>query len=134
MSDEGHAFVKRYSPYTGNTWWFHYVMGDLANRQYDYLIFISDRKLAEEWPLTRSTCTRSRGLLLVDGFLTPVDDRGGPGKPRIYRFEFRDHEEMRLDNPRHHEAGSKSPASWWTNPRQGDAGTRVKRRAWQARN
>jgi hypothetical protein len=94
MSDEGRAFVKAHSPYVGNNWWFHYVMGDLANAQHDYEIFISDQRLAREWPLTRSTCTRARQQLIADGYLESLAESTAPGRPRRYRFTFKGAEAM----------------------------------------
>lgn len=121
MSDEGRAYVKAHSPYTGNAWWFHYVMGDLANWQHDYEIFVSDARLAQEWPLTRSTCTRARQQLITDGYLQPLDESTAPGRPRRYRFVFKGAEGMAKGgdaNAPHGEARQGKTAP------HGDAGTR----------
>lgn len=110
MSDDGRAYVKEHSPYKHTTFWFHFVMGDIANAQHGYEIFVSDRRLAQEWPFTRGGATRARQELLKDGYLTVLDEAGGPGKPRTYRFEFKGAEHMRriVENPRQNRAGSKS--------------------------
>lgn len=126
MSDEGRAYVKGHSPYTGTTWWFHYVMGDIANAQHDYRIFISDKRLADEWPLTRAACTRARAALIAGGHLVPLSETTAPGKPREYRFVFVGAEAMARGNAPRGDAGSpgdnKAPRS--AHAPRGDAGTR----------
>lgn len=131
MSDEGRAFVKLHSPYTGNAWWFHYVMGDLANAQHQYRIFITDQSLAREWPLTRAACTRARAQMLADGYLQALSDTTAPGRPREYRFLFKGAEAMAkwsLDDAPQGDArrGPGAP--------QGDAGARRKVRRERASN
>jgi hypothetical protein len=111
MSDEGRDYVKTFSPYRGQTFWLHYVLGDWANAQHDYMLWMSDRTIIREWPVfNRGTLTRSRQELLKGGHLTPIDVGGGPGKPRTYRFEFLGAEHMRKEvrNPRAQRAGSRA--------------------------
>lgn len=88
MSDEGRNHVKRHSPFTGTTFWFHYVLGDLANDQHDYEIYFGDKRFAAEWPFSLRAIARARKELVDAGFLTVIDDRSGPGRPIRYRFEF----------------------------------------------
>jgi len=94
------------------TWWFHFVMGDIANAAHGYLIFVSDSTLAKEWPIPRATATRARKKLIEHGYLELVDAGGTHGKARIYSFEFLGAEHMRLDVPRHSDAGSRAKAAW----------------------
>jgi hypothetical protein len=89
VSDEGRDYVKRYSPFTGTTFWFHYVMGDLCNKQNDYELFIGDKKLMAEWPFSRRAIVRARAELVEAGFLDLVE-RSIPGREVRYRFEFPD--------------------------------------------
>ena len=88
MSDEGRAYVKEHSPFTGTTFWLHYVLGDLANQQNGYEIWIGDKRLAEEWPISVRAIQRGRAQLVEAGYLTLIDERSAPGRPIRYRFEF----------------------------------------------
>lgn len=96
MSDEARNYVKRYSPFTGTTFWFHYVMADIANAQHGYELFVGDARLTREWPFSRRAIVRSRAELLEAGFLTQLGT-SQPGRPVRYRFEFPDV----VENARH---------------------------------
>lgn len=124
MSDEGRAFVKLHSPYTGNTWWFHYVLGDIANAPNDYRIYVKDETLAKEWPLSRSACTRARAQLLADGYLEPLSGTTAPNRPREYRFTFLGAEHMAYPLGGGQSNAPRGDARSKSNTRQGDARTR----------
>lgn len=111
MSDEGRAYVKAHSPFTGNAWWLHYVLGDLVNWQHDYRVFISDRKLCEEYPFKQATVTRARADLIRKGYLIPLSKTTAPGKPREYQFVFLGAEWMAKGNGPHHEHRSEKGRS-----------------------
>lgn len=87
MSDVGRFYVKRYSPYTGSTFWVHYAFGDIANLDNDYLIFASNDYLKLQWPLSDRAIDRARAQLLEDGFMTEVV-KPARGRRARYRFEF----------------------------------------------
>ena len=89
MSDEARDYVKQFSPYTGTTFFFHYVMGDIANASHDYEIYIGDDRLCSEWPFSRRSVVRMRGELVRDGFLEPVAGPR-PGQLLTVRFVFRE--------------------------------------------
>ena len=94
MSDEARAYVKLHSPFKNGTWWFHYVLADLANCGHGYELYATDASLLEEWPaLTSRTITRGRADLIASGHLA-VLKQPAAGNPGRYRFEFLGHEEM----------------------------------------
>jgi len=96
MSDEGRAYVKLYSTFTGTTFWVHYVFGDMANAQHRYELFCGDAYIRHEWrALSLRAIKRARAELVASGHLTVIDDRRHAGHPAVYRFEFLGHEEMR---------------------------------------
>lgn len=89
MSDEARHYVKEFSPFTGQTFWLHYALGDVANAQHDYELWIGEARLMAEWPFTRAAITRGFSELVSAGFLTVVT-RPAPGRKARYRFEFLD--------------------------------------------
>ena len=94
MSDEARQYVKAHSPYTGQTFWLHYALADIANAQHDYELWIGERRLMEEWPFSRAAIARGFAELVADGFLTIVV-RPAPGRKARYRFEFAEVPEVR---------------------------------------
>lgn len=95
MSDEARDYVKRRSPFTGSTYWLHYVLGDIANKQHGYEIWVTDKTLAEEWPLSVRSIERGRAELVEGGFLKVLDGVTAPGRPLRYRFVFKGEESGR---------------------------------------
>jgi hypothetical protein len=87
VSDEGRFYVKRYSPFTGSTFWVHYVFGDIANADNNYEIFVSNDYLKGQWPLSDRAIDRARADLIKAGFLT-VLVKPSPGRRARFRFEF----------------------------------------------
>lgn len=87
MSDEGRHYVKRYSPFTGTTFWVHYVLGDISNKDNGYELWGSDEGLAAEWPISKRAVERARSELLAGGFLSVVQEKVR-GRSMRYRFEF----------------------------------------------
>ena len=78
MSDEARHYVKTHSPYAGQTFWLHYVLGDIANAQHDYELWIGERALMDEWPFSRAAVARGFAELIRDGYLEVVQ-RPAPG-------------------------------------------------------
>ncbi len=66
-------------------------MGDIANRQYGYEVFIGRTKLIEKSRFSPRTVDRALAELLKGGYLTPLTDPS-PGKPVHYRFNFKGYE------------------------------------------
>ena len=89
MSDEARNYVKKNSPYEGQTFWLHYVLGDIANQQHDYELWIGEKALMNEWPFKRSAIVRGYSQLIADGFLE-VLEKPAPGRKARYRFVFLD--------------------------------------------
>ena len=113
MSNEGRNYVKQYSPFTGSTFWVHYVFGDIANRQHNYEIFIGDKRLMDEWPFSKRVISRARAELVENGFLTVLDDKSGPGRPIRYRFEFPGQEDGGQIGNRLEEDGGQNGEQRW---------------------
>ncbi len=93
MSDEGRNYVKQYSPFTGSTFWVHYVLGDLANWQHGYEVFVGNRRLTEEWPFSLRAVERAMTDLIDGGYLVVVTPPA-PGRSVRYRFEFKGAEHL----------------------------------------
>ena len=93
MSDEGRLYVKQHSPFTGSTFWIHYILGDLANWQHDYELFIGNQRLADEWPISLRAVTRAMGELAEQGYLSLVK-APAPGRLATFRFVFKGAEDM----------------------------------------
>ena len=88
MSDKGRAFVKEHSPYTGTTYFIHYLLGDLENVSHDHRLFTGDKRLAFEARTSVRTVIRAKAQLVTDGFLEVLNDKTSPGHPAEYRFLF----------------------------------------------
>jgi len=88
MSDEARHYVKTHSPYAGQTFWLHYVLGDIANAQHDYELWIGERALMDEWPFSRAAVARGFAELIRDGYLEVVQ-RPAPGRRARYRLVFK---------------------------------------------
>ena len=89
MSDECRTYVKQFSPYQGQTFWLHYVLGDIANQQHDYELWVGEKALMNEWPFKRSAIVRGYSQLIADGFLE-VLEKPAPSRKARYRFVFLD--------------------------------------------
>jgi hypothetical protein len=87
MSDECRSYVKRFSPFTGSTFWVHYAYADIANAQHGYELFVSDRRLTEEWPFSVRAVERARSELIAAGFLTVIGT-SAPGTPQRLKFNL----------------------------------------------
>ena len=87
MSDECRTYVKQFSPYQGQTFWLHYVLGDIANQQHDYELWVGEKALMAEWPFNRSAIVRGYAQLVEDGFLEVVQ-KPAPGRKARHRFLF----------------------------------------------
>lgn len=83
MSAEGEHYVRHYSPYSNSTFWFHLVLGGMADPLLDYELGLSDAMLAEQWPFSRRTIERARAELAEAGFITVLD-----ATAMRYRFDF----------------------------------------------
>jgi hypothetical protein len=88
VSDKGRAFVKEHSPYTGTTYFIHYLLGDLENVSHDHRLFTGDKRLAFEARTSVRTVIRAKAQLVTDGFLEVLNDKTSPGHPAEYRFLF----------------------------------------------
>lgn len=84
MSDIGRAHVIQNSPYRGATFFVHYFLGDLANADHDYELWLSMRGLAKRIRMTPKTVNTAVATLLADGHLEEVERQAG-GRVR-YRF------------------------------------------------
>lgn len=88
MSDEARNYVKKNSPFTGTTFWVHYVLADIANKQHEYELWVSEKTLMEEWPFSRTRIYEAYRALIEEGYLT-VLQKASQGKRVRYRFEFK---------------------------------------------
>jgi hypothetical protein len=87
VSDEGRLYVKKFSPFTGSTFWLHYIFGDIANKDHDYEIFISNETIKRQWPFSDRSIDRGRSDLAKDRFVTTLV-KPSPGVQARYRFNF----------------------------------------------
>ena len=104
MSDQGRAHVLDHSPYTGSTFFVHYFLGDKANADNDYQLWLSMSKLARNLRMGERTVHRSIAELVSDGHLELIEER--KGKPHIYRFVF-----VRADDASYTPGGVIQPGS-----------------------
>jgi hypothetical protein len=90
VSDEGRFYVKQYSPYTDATFWLHYALGDIANADHGYEIWLTNEALAKQWvALSARAIRRGRAQLIENGFLVEVAKQSHHS-PARYRFVFLD--------------------------------------------
>ena len=122
MSDEGRNYVKAYSPFTGTTFWVHYVLGDLANWQHGYEVFVGNKRLTEEWPFSLRAVERAMTDLIDGGYLVVVT-RPAPGRPVRYRFEFKGADHLARQSGARTDFGARQPGA---NVRQPGARTPAK--------
>jgi hypothetical protein len=116
VSDEGRNYVKQHSPYRNTTFWVHYVFGDIANKQHDYQLFVSDERLLEEYPaLTLRAIQRARTEMVRDGYITQLSTPA-PGRRTRFRFEFLD-----CDDDARQSGERSTPAKTDDNARQSGA-------------
>jgi hypothetical protein len=100
VSDEARAYVKTFSQFRNGTFWFHYVMGDIANAQNGYKVWVHADRLIAEWPaLTPDIIRQARKTLVEAGELELVEAEA-PGRPATYRFTFKQCREMAVPNDR----------------------------------
>lgn len=74
------------SPYTGNALVAHLKIGDIANSQNDYLIWMDPKELAEITRCSVSTFKRITGEMVKDGYLEVVQQGGGRKNWTVFRF------------------------------------------------
>jgi hypothetical protein len=86
VSDKARAYVEEFSPYQGNGYLIHYVMGTLANDTYGFRLFIGDVKMARKCRCSVKSLQRHRAQMIEDGFLEVIDATTGPGRFAEYRF------------------------------------------------
>ena len=86
MSDEGRAHVLENSPFSGATFFVHYFLGDKANDDNGYKLWLSMTKLASKLRMNEKTVRRAIATLIENEHLELVEERSG--RPHVYRFRF----------------------------------------------
>lgn len=86
MSAETQSYVIKNSPYRGVPYTIHIILGDLANDQNDYKIWMSQANVAPKARTTRKTVQDTFARMCEDGYLELIEDNSKKDKPNVYRF------------------------------------------------
>lgn len=78
------TWVFEHSPYALGTRLVHLAIADVANEDHDWLVWVSQSKIAEKAHVSRPTVTAAIRTMVADGYLEAVTQ--GVGSPGTYRF------------------------------------------------
>lgn len=99
MSDQARAYVQKFSPYSGATFAVHYMIGDVANAEYEYRFFMATSNLAAKARVSFKSAQRALDQLCEDGFLVELKS-STQHAPTEYRFIFAKEKPVTYDPPK----------------------------------
>lgn len=86
MSAKTFNYVMEHSPYKATERVIHLILGDLANDQNDYKLWIAQKKVAEKARCHRQKVCETFAKFCDEGFLKLIEDNSRNDRPNVYQF------------------------------------------------